>query len=182
MNQSILKTKEEISKFEAVFSKYNKILYKFSYNILKDSYMAEDAVQEAFIKVAYNLIKIQDINSNKTMNFLVTIVKNVSLTMYKKKKGCILFIDEELSEEIVDESINLEDSMIAQLDYDHLLHIIGYLKDELKSPFLLRYVHDCSDKEIADILDITQNNVTVRIHRSKAKLRKILERNGITNE
>lgn len=53
----IFNTKEKTEKFILIYNKYKNIMFKYSYNILKDEKDAEDAAQNAFIKVINNLDK-----------------------------------------------------------------------------------------------------------------------------
>jgi RNA polymerase sigma-70 factor (ECF subfamily) len=50
------------------------------------------------------------------------------------------------------------------------MKLVDRLKEEQRAVFLLKYAHDMSHRDIAKTLGITENNVTVRLHRAKAKL------------
>ncbi len=173
-------TEEKKEKFETLYNKYKHLLFKYSYDILKDTQLAEDAVQESFVKIFKNLHKLNE-DSTKTTNFVITIVKNISITMYNKKNkhNLVLFDD---TEDTIEDETKLEEDTIASLNYDYLIEIIGELKEELKQPFLLRYVNEYSDEEIAQILGISKNNVCVRINRAKNKLKKLLKERSIEYE
>lgn len=60
---------EQKDKFEQVYYKYRNLLYYVAYEILQNERDAEDAVQEAFLRVAKNIAKISDTYSNETKNF-----------------------------------------------------------------------------------------------------------------
>ena len=69
------------------------MLYKAS-SILHDYMLAEDAVSEAFIRIYKNIDKIEDPVSKKSIAFVMTIVRNTSLTILEKNKKSD-FIEEE---------------------------------------------------------------------------------------
>jgi len=162
-------------KFDFLYDKYKKLLLYKSYDILKDYSLAEDAVSEAYMRIYKNLHKIEDIESKKTISFIVTIVKNVSITLYNKRNKVDLIDFQEYEEE---DDFSLEDYVVSKDVTNNILNIVDSLKEDLKAPFLLKYAHNLSHKEISVLLKITENNVTVRIHRAKKKLSKILKKEG----
>ena len=160
----------ERDKFEFIFNKYSKLMLHKAYGILRDYSLAEDAASEAFIRIYKNIHKIDDPTDKKSVAFIVTIVKNVSLTMLQKEKS---HATEEYDEELSD-GFDLEEQTISQMSAEHIYQTLDSLGEEMKGVFLLRYAHDLSHKEIGQILGITENNVTVRLHRAKKKLAALL--------
>lgn len=73
-------------KIERLYHKYYRLMYYVANKILQDNYLAEDAVQTAFLKLIPNLHKIEDINSHKTKAFVVIVVENVAKRMYTKRR------------------------------------------------------------------------------------------------
>ena len=163
-------TVQERDKFEYIFQKYKKLMLHKAYGILQDYYLAEDAASEAFIRIYKNIHKIGDPTDKKSIAFIVTIVKNVSLTMLKKERS---HATEEYDEDQRDD-FDLEEHTISQMNSEHIYQTIDKLSEEMKGVFLLRYAHDLSHKEIGRILGISENNVTVRLHRAKKKLAAML--------
>ena len=164
----------ERDKFEYIFNKYRRLLLHKAYEILQDYYLAEDAASEAFIRIFNNLHKIDDPTDKKCIAFIVTIVKNVSLTLLKKEKS---HAAEEYDYEQQDD-FNLEEHMISKISSEHIYQMLNKLGEELKDVFLLKYAHDLSHKEIGKLLGISENNVTVRLHRAKKKLTALLKEGG----
>jgi RNA polymerase sigma-70 factor (ECF subfamily) len=167
-------TEDDKLKFERLFEKYRRLLLYKAYGILGDYSLAEDAVSEAFIRIYKNLNKIDDIYSPRAVSFLVTIVKNTSLTILERQKKYI--VPEEDVES--DDGGKLEESILSSAITQDMLKIVDNLKEELRAPFLLKYAHNLSHKEIAAILHITDNTATVRIHRAKSKLAKLFREAG----
>lgn len=163
-------------KFEELFDKYKKLLLYTAYNILHDYSLAEDAVSEAYIRIYFNLHKIEDTKSPKAISFLVTIVRNTSLTILEKERKYVVPQDDEI--EIADDGYNMEESVISEAITGDMLKIVDGLKEELRAPFLLKYAHDLSYKEIASLLNISENNVAVRINRAKRKLAELFREAG----
>lgn len=172
---SELFTDDEKSTYEKLYNRYKRIMLNYAYSILKDRSLAEDAVHEAFIKLGNNLQKVHNLECNKTLNYLVTIVKNTSLTILKKQNKNKTMDFDSLEYEIIDDKIDIQDDIVSSEKYNLIMEIIDELKDELKTPFLLKMGQGYSNKEIAEILNISDNNVAVRIYRAKKKIVKLLE-------
>jgi RNA polymerase sigma-70 factor (ECF subfamily) len=157
------------SKFEKIYLQYGKLMYSKAYEILKEYSLAEDAVSEAFIRIFKNLHKLDnEVPSARTASFVVTVVKNVSLTMIQKQNSAEVLLFEESPD--IPESINMEDDIVAKLSAEEIMEIVNGLPEDLKQVFLLYFAYDMSLKEIGKTLDITPNLAAVRLHRAKKKL------------
>ena len=156
-------------KFEYLYEKYKRLLWTKAYEILKDHSLAEDAVSEAFIRAYKYLHKIGEPDSGQTASYLVTIVKNVSIDIYNREKR-VAPID--INEHDEADDFNMEELITSKDETANIMKMVDSLREELKAVFLLKYAHDMPHKEIAKVLGITENNVTVRLYRAKAKLLK----------
>ena len=172
-------TPDDKRKFDYIYTRYNKLLLYKAYTILQDISLAEDAVSEAFIRVYKNLNKIEDSDSGKTAAFLVIIVRNCAITILNKRRK-----DSPANIDDLDLAApgGVEESVISECTAADIMKVIGELKDNLKEPFLLKYAYDMSHKEIANVLNLSESNVTVRIHRAKAKIAQLLQKGGVINE
>ena len=172
-------TLDDKRKFEYIYSRYNKLLLYKAYTVLRDQSLAEDAVSEAFIRVYKNLDKIDDCDSGKTAAFLVIITRNCAITILNKRRKDNPVNIDDLDLAAPDD---VESSVVSDCSAHDIMRVIDGLKDNLKEPFLLKYAYDMSHKEIAKILNLSESNVTVRIHRAKAKIAQLLQKGGVADE
>jgi RNA polymerase sigma-70 factor (ECF subfamily) len=164
---------EERDRFEYLYHKYKNLCLKKAYDILGDYSLAEDAVSEAYLRIYKNLDKIEDPNSGRTVAFLVTITRNAALTMLSKEKKNL----EELDEGQQD-PFELEQFALSQEFVRDVYRLLDEMEEELRHVFLLKFAYDMSNKEIAQMLSISQNLVAVRLHRAKKKLADLLVKEG----
>ena len=163
-------------KFEYLYNKYKRIMLAKAYDILKDSMLAEDAVSEAYIRIYKNLDKIDDPTTNRSLAFVVTIARNCALTLLEKRKNR----DEgELDDNLAD-SDELETNALAGISAGHIMEVMEQLSEDLRSVFILKYSYELSHKEIGRTLGISENNVTVRLHRARKVLARLLEKEGVS--
>ena len=159
-------TESERDKFEYVFNKYRKLMLRKALGILSDYSLAEDAASEAFIRIYKNLDKIGDPDSPRTAAFIATIVKNAALTILKREKARATGEYDEDRADVFD----LEEHALTRLDAGRVHAALDSIGEEFRAVFLLKYAYDLPHKEIGRLLGISENNVTVRLHRAKKKL------------
>ena len=171
-------TEAEREKFEHVYEKWRRLMLHKALGILRDAQLAEDAVSEAFLRIYKNLAKIDDPDSGRCASFVVTITKNVALTMLSKGQRTTF---EPMEERQVD-PFDLEQFTLSEISSERIYDLINGLSEELRSVFLLKYGHGLSHREIADTLKISENNVNVRMHRARKKLAALLREEGYMHE
>ena len=154
---------QEKSKFEAIYYQDRHLMYTVAYNILNNTQDAEDSVHQAFVKIAENIQKVSEPEASRTKSYVVTIVENQAIDLYRRKQR---FTPLPLEEATVGLSIeytgdNLLTECMARLParYRHIL--------------LLKYYHGYTTKEIARMLGLTESNASKLEQRSKAKLKEL---------
>ncbi len=162
------------SQAELLFIKYNKLAYYTALSIIKDHSAAEDTVQKTFIKVIKNVHKISDIDSPKTKAFVVKIAKNEALREYKAKRNIsnVPYEDYMMDNEnnTHNGSDDVWDAYTEMSDRHKLKEIIKTLPEHYQAVILYKYAHGYSYKQIADLMGITESNVSVMLTRARQKL------------
>ncbi len=109
-------------KLEELYYKYHKYVYKIAYNILNDSYLAQDVVQSVFIKLIENIDKIDRIECNKTKAFIVIITRNLSINLYRKRNSHKNMVLENIEDVICDTSQPIDERIISEEILDRISH------------------------------------------------------------
>lgn len=171
---TLKESEEGKSKLEEVYIKYKKLMYYIAFDILKDAHESEDAVQNSIIKLVSYIDRIDDINSNKTKHLIVTIVKNISIDIYRKKKRSFAVDIDEFNNLIESEDIPLDDLVIKLGEAHELSKKLAELKNEYADILTLKYYHEFNNNEIANVLNITNGNVRIKLHRARKALKKLM--------
>lgn len=156
------------TKFETVYHQYRGLMYYVAYRILNNTSDAEDAVHDAFIKIAENMKKISDPVCPKTQSYVVTIVENKAIDLYRRKQRR--------------ETLPLEEELLGSVDTPEplgLTECIVKLPPNYRQVILLKYHQGFSCGEIAAMLGITLSAVQKLDQRAKEKLRQLAEKEGI---
>ena len=110
--------------FNLIFDMYSGTMLKVAYGITRDKHLAEDAVQESFLRITKNLERLEDIYSPETRGYILTITRNASLSVLKVRNG-ITNRECPLDEiENVQESCDLEQEVISKVGFEELVSTI----------------------------------------------------------
>lgn len=169
------------NKLEAIYLEYYRDMYVTAYSILKDHQIAEDIIQDAIIRLSNNLSRVSDIKCKKTRSYLVIIVRNLAYNFYNKRKKIVLLEDDQLKN-IVDNEILIEEHLLKDEQNSEIVKCLKKLTPSYADILTLRFYYDLSIVEISETLDITTNNVSVKINRAIKTLKNILIEEGVVNE
>ena len=159
----MIDTEEDKRKFAILYEKYRYLMLKVAHDVLGDHYLAEDAVHEAFIKVALNMGKVGDVNTQETKRYLITITKNATIDIYRKRS--IRMRREIFVDEVGENEVPLT---YVETDVDNrVLDILKNLPVKYRDVFLLKYSSKMDNDEIADLLKISEGTLRQRLARGK---------------
>lgn len=165
----MMDSQEDQSKFEKIYLTYKGLMYHVAYKILNNEHDAEDVVHSAFVNIVENIQKIDVPVCQKTQNYVVTIVENKAIDLYRanKRKNSSLYLDE-IS------GIEVEATRVHGL-----AACMAKLTPRYRQIILLKYYYGFSCKEIAKQLDITEANAIKLDQRAKNKLLQICREEGV---
>jgi RNA polymerase sigma factor (sigma-70 family) len=174
----------EIMLFEILIRRYNPVLYKIArcYNFTHHD--AEDLIQEVHVKAYKELSKFEFRSSYKTWVSKIMI----HLCQYKKRYG---YFKNEMPDSIylnenaqpMYTSPKKADHEVINRELSRLLEAsLLNIPETYRTVFILREIEHFSVAETAEILQLTEVNVKVRLNRAKTMLQKELEKYYSTAE
>lgn len=165
---------------EELFTEYEYKMYSIAIKILKDSYLAEDAVQEAFVSIIKNL---HNLNREKNIEgYLFRCVRNQAYDILRHNKH-----------EVIDNSImNISSCNLENIDASERIdnielietsaRLILLLPKKLSEVFILYYYDDYSCTDISRKLKISYDAAFKRLQRAKDILKgKLQEEDFLKN-
>lgn len=163
---------QEIPDLDRMMNEYGTDLLRLCYMYLKDHHLAEDALQDTFIKVyaKYHTFKKQ--SSEKT--WVTSIAMNVCKD-YIRKKSFSEQPDDFSVFAPIDESDSPETLAIRSTEKAAVLQAVMALPDIYRQTVLLYYYSGFSTVEIANILKTAKPTVNVRLKRARDMLKLSLE-------
>jgi RNA polymerase sigma-70 factor (ECF subfamily) len=152
-------------------------------HLLRDRGLAEDVVQESFVRALKGLDGFEGRSSLKSWLHRITV--NSALSKLRQlKRLAEQSIDEHLPEfDRFDCRVEPPWSYLASVDEvmesddlrRQVYETIGELPDSYRVVLQLRDIEEYDTSEVATLLNISESNVKVRLHRARAALKKLLE-------
>ncbi len=144
--------------FEKIYHAYAKDLKRFLYFKTQDMDLAEDIMQDAFVKLWDNC---GNVNYDKTKSFLFTVAKNLFLNIKKHEKVVLNHQKYQLrkSNDETPEYLMIEKEFLVKIE-----DAIASLPEKQKEVFLMNRMEKKKYKEIAEILGISVKAVEKRMH------------------
>jgi len=159
--------------FWEIYDQYYSKVRRFILTIVKDESLADDLIQDTFIKIQQNLQGLRD--PSKLSSWIFRIAYNLCQDHFRLSKAALNgeSIDEETLIESPGEDIQreLEQREMGRCVQDQ----VNLLPEPLRAVLVLFDMMEFSHQEIADTLGISIDNVKVRLHRARKKLKDILK-------
>lgn len=154
--------------FKEVYDRYNKLLYLFAYNKLRNKEEAKDVVQEVFAWLLNNRTRFA-INSSVS-SFLYKSVLNKIFDIFRHQSVIRKYIVQ--GDHYIDIDSTETDYLIREKDIAQMIRQeIDAMPQKMKEVYLLRFEQYLSAKEIAEQLNISENTVNTHLKRAAKKLR-----------
>lgn len=154
----------------ALFDKFAPKMLSVCLRYLSKTDEAEDALQDAFVKVFQ---KIHEFKMDGSLEgWIRRIMVNTCLDAIRKNKKML----GDVSVDDVSYKVSFEDVQFDDMDVNHLLKLISQLPDGYKVVFNMFAIEGYSHKEIADTLGVSENTSKSQYSRARAFLRAQLEK------
>ncbi len=145
---------------------YQTALLHICYMILRDESLAEDAVQETFLKAYKAIDTFRGESSEKTWLFRIGV--NVCRDM--KRGRWFRYLDRRVTPEVLPIPAPEADE-----DYQELSEAIMRLPDRDKEIILLYYYQNMNIREVASALGLAPSSVSNRLKKARERLKALLE-------
>ena len=155
--------------------KYGKVCHKLSYNILNNKQDAEECVNDAYLG-AWNAIP--PTRPNPLLSYIVKIVRNISLKIYWRKEAAKRSGHYKIALEEIEGYITDQKTVEDEIEARELARIIEEFLDTLtvenRVIFMRRYWFADSYKDIAELVGISEKNISVRLTHIREKMKQYL--------
>ncbi len=159
--------------FWKIYDEYYGPVKKFILTYVRDEWVADDLIQDTFLRVQKNLDSVKD--PEKISSWIFRIAYNLCHDHFRRAKRSTMN-----NRLILEEIPTFKDAMAQkQLEQNQMGLCVqdkmDLLPKDYRTVLILSDIMAFSQKEIAEILSISISNVKVRVHRARKKMRAILE-------
>ncbi|TCP27078.1 RNA polymerase sigma-70 factor (ECF subfamily) [Scopulibacillus darangshiensis] len=161
------------SALEAIYDRYEKLLYSFAYRMTQNTGLAEDVVQEVFMKLWHGKSE-YDQTKGKFSSWLLTITRYTAIDHIRKLKQEDAFeLDER--DALQSEEPSVEDEITWKEEKETIRRSIHTLSKDQQEMIHLFYYKGYSQKQISESCDIPLGTVKGRIRLALKHLKKRLD-------
>ncbi|MFK0521879.1 RNA polymerase sigma factor [Paenibacillus illinoisensis] len=163
---------------EEVYYEYYNMVHGLIVYIIKERAAAEDIIQEAFIKIIKNKPSFE--NEVKLRAWLKVVTRNTAINYLRKNKNNrnqldtdSVFID---METINQTAASVESTVETQMMQESIEFYLEQLKPEYRVLIELRWKEGLSYREMAELLDTSEEIVKQRLFRARGSIKKQLHK------
>lgn len=156
------------NKVELLFELYEQKMYRVAFSILHNEWQAEDAVMDAFEKILKHENVINEPYSDDTKRYVIQIIKNTSIDIYRKnekEREHIALVKDE-SGQVFHQEADFDSAFS-----DKVADMIKGLPKEYREVLYERYAREKTVRETAQTLHISESAVRKRQERALKMLR-----------
>lgn len=162
------------SAFGELVDRYQNFVFTIAIRILKITEEAEEVAQDSFIKAFDSLSTFR--GDSKFSTWLYRIVYHKSLDRVKMNKRQKTYeIIEEITDDSLDHIENGLEFMLSEERTNMIKKCIDQLPEDDAAIISLYYFEEQSIREIAKVTDLTEDNIKIKLYRSRKKLFSLLE-------
>ena len=172
---AILETEEQRNELSEFYEQYKERFYAIAFSKLHNRASAEDAVQEAFLRIADKPDKFFEIPQSSRAAFTDVIIRHIAVDMFNKSSKTD-FLNEAITNDFDD--VPLEDRVVSSVSKDELIDFISTLSTLQRDVLELKILYGLSNSEIAQKLSVTENVVRQRLFRARMAIKEYLEKGG----
>lgn len=174
-----------LDSFDIIVDRYKNRLMNFVFRFVKDYDVAEDIVQETFLRVFRKRRDYKAIANFSTWIF--TIAGNLAKSeLRRRKRWRFMSIDEknegESTFELPDTGMSPDRATAVRMLDENVQNAIFSLQEKYKEALILRDIEGMSYQEIAEVTDVPVGTVKSRVNRARLKLQKKLKEHSPVDE
>ncbi|MET3019928.1 RNA polymerase sigma factor [Flavobacterium hydatis] len=164
----------ETNMFAVLVDRYKDLIFTLAIKMVKNREIAEEVSQDTFIKIFNSLNKFK--GDSKFSTWIYKIAYNTCLDYLKKnKKEENHVVIDELKGHLIKTTDNALSDLEDQERKQDIQNCLNLLPSEESFLLTLFYFEDQNLNEIGKIMDISANNVKIKLFRSRKKLAVILK-------
>lgn len=172
--QNVISTEAEERAIGALVEQYSGTLYRVAYSVLKNAADAEDAVQEAFVRMLRHRATLGEVRDARV--WLVRIVWNVSLDKKRRQKTRPETDDvADVARMLPAAGLTPEQRASGMEHHRIVLRCLEQLPEREREVLTLSAFEELNSVEIAKVLGVTESSVRSRLFRARNLMAELLE-------
>jgi len=174
------------SALEVLYKRYERKVYTYILLMVRKPQLAEDILQETFIKAIKSVKEGKYSETNRFGSWLMRIAHNLVIDQFRQNKQYRVMSNNDFPMDIFSTPRFAEATVEQRLVYERVLYevraLIDFLPDDQREVVMLRFYGDLSFKEIAEITNVSINTALGRMRYALINLRKMVKEKNLNLE
>lgn len=167
--------------FNRLVQAYQIPVYNLTYRMLGNAQEAEDAAQETFLR-AYKRLSTY-LPDKKFSNWILSIASHYCIDLLRRRRFQWLSVEDDPAVAwLSSDEEQPDDAALRRERAEEVRVLLERLEPNYRAPLVLRYWHDLSYKEIAEMLELTEPAVKTRLHRARLQMAAMLQENAAARQ
>lgn len=159
--------------FPSIYDEFAPKIYKFCYFRVSSKEEAEDIASQVFMKAWDHVAAGKEVTN--VQGFLYRIASNLVIDFYRKNKTKHeVSLDDPFNPIDVPDKVNFVEGIEKDMLIQDIQSKLDQLPENYREVIIHKYINDLSIKEIAEVMDTSENNISVRLHRAIEKLKTLV--------
>ena len=172
---SVIEDEKQRNELAIFYEKYKHRFYNIAYSKTKDPDESEDAVQEAFTRIANKPERFFNITSEERLRYVDGIVRHIAVDIFNKRTKIKTISLDEMDDVIPSENISPEEKYITDVSADDIVRFTLTLPENQRQA-LFMYVHQrLSYSEISQTLNISEELARKRVSIARKAIKNYVE-------
>lgn len=155
--------------FARLISAFQRPVFNLAYRMLGNAVEAEDATQETFVRMYTKLHTYR--SEHKLSSWVLSIASHYCIDRLRRRRGEWISLDEEPMEMVLPSRAPGPEELAQRAEVrQEVQRLVDRLEPAYRVPLILRYWHDLSYAEIAEVMGLTVQAVKSRLHRARLQI------------
>lgn len=171
---------------EELYKRYERKLYTYILLMVRNPHLAEDLLQETFIKAIKSVKEGRYSETNRFGSWLMRIAHNLVIDQFRLNKQYRVVSNNDFPMDIFSTPRFAEATVEQRMVYERVLYevrmLIDFLPEDQREVVMLRFYGDLSFKEIAEATNVSINTALGRMRYALINLRKMIKQKNLNLE
>ncbi len=171
---------------EMLIKRHERKVYTYILMMVRKPHLAEDLMQETFVKVIRSLKEGRYSENNRFQSWLMRIAHNLVIDHFRHEKQYREISNDDYPVDLFNTprfaEMNVEQTMVFDRVLTEVRMLIDQLPEDQREVIMLRYYADLSFKEIADLTNVSINTALGRMRYALINLRKTVKEKNLSLE
>ena len=170
-------TEDDRQFMESLYLRYERLLFSTARKYISDFHTCEDVIQDSLIKLIKKIPVLRQFECCTLTAYIVSTVRNTAINHLRRTSRYNEILNEHndyFEKSPGFETLSLDELMILKENHSKFLQLWESLNESDRILLEIKYILDCSDEEIAEIIGCKPASVRMKLTRARRRASSVL--------